>query len=355
MERLESSKQSQQITERDGQITPVLSQEEVTAITPAETPKEKRKPPSPSKPRRQLLKFVVAMLFASGALAAGIYSYRWWLYAQRYQQTDNAYVSAEIYPVTSRVGGVVNAVTVQDNQTVSPGDVLVQIDPREYQVALTQAKTGLELAKQQAEFARQNIDAVATTPQETVRPILGTTQIQRVVVPRLPDTNQQKEANRQQYKATLAAIAQKEAELKEAELKFSYTRISALVPGQVGNKSVRVGQQIEAGQTLMEVVQPNPWVIANFQETQLGKIQPGQKAEIKIAAFSNRKFLGKVDSLSPASFGRFAPVQLNNSTGNASNSVQRIPVKIMLDPESTKGFESRITPGMSADVKVEIK
>jgi membrane fusion protein (multidrug efflux system) len=279
-------------------------------------------------------------------------------FAKYHQVTDNAYVSAEIYPVNSRIAGVVMAVASKENQSVKPGEVLVQLDPREYQVSLAQAKADLELAKQQAEVARQNINNVVAIDTPVIRPVAANQAAQaKIAASKSQNINQQVELNRQQYKAAQAAIAQKQAELKQAELQLSYTKITAMLGGQVGNKDVRVGQQVQPGQTLMSLVQPNPWIVANFKETQLEKIRPGQKAEIKIAAFPSRKFIGKVDSISPASFSRFAPTPQNSPSANFNNNntVQRVPVKIMLDPESIRGYESRIAPGISADVTVETR
>jgi membrane fusion protein (multidrug efflux system) len=355
MERLESSKQTEQITQMDAQKTSV-SEQEVTAIAPIESPREE-KPASRPRNRKLLPLLIVGATLGAGAIAAGIYTYRYMQFAKYHQVTDNAYVSADIYPVNSRIAGVVMAVASKDNQSVKPGEVLVQLDPREYQVSLAQAKADLELAKQQAEVARQNINNVVTIDTPVVRPGVGNTAAQaKIAASRSQSINQQVELNRQQYKTAQAAIAQKQAQLKQAELQLSYTKITAMLGGQVGNKDVRVGQQVQPGQTLMSVVQPNPWIVANFKETQLEKIRPGQKAEIKIAAFPSRKFIGKVDSISPASFSRFAPTPQNSPSANSNNNtVQRVPVKIMLEPESIRGYESRIGPGISADVTVETR
>ncbi|MGI2903793.1 HlyD family secretion protein [Tolypothrix sp. VBCCA 56010] len=356
MERLESSKQTEQITQMDAQKTSV-SEHEVTAIAPIESPRDE-KPVSRPRNRKLLPFLIVGVTLGAGAIAAGIYAYRYMQFAKYHQVTDNAYVSADIYPVNSRIAGVVMAVASKDNQSVKPGEVLVQLDPREYQVSLAQAKADLELAKQQAEVARQNINNVVTIDTASVRPPAGNAAAQaKIAASKSQSINQQVELNRQQYKAAQAAIAQKQAQLKQAELQLSYTKITAMLGGQVGNKDVRVGQQVQPGQTLMSVVQPNPWVVANFKETQLEKIRPGQKAEIKIAAFPSRKFIGKVDSISPASFSRFAPTPQNSPSANSNNNntVQRVPVKIMLEPESIRGYESRIGPGISADVTVETR
>ena len=359
MERLETSKQTEQITLMDAQKTSV-SEQEVTAIAPIEPPREEEKLKSLYGRRKNLLPLLlVGVTLGAGAIAGGIYTYRYLQFAKFHQVTDNAYVSAEIYPVNSRIAGVVMEVANKDNKLVNPNEVLVTLDPREYQVSLAQAKAALELAKQQAELARQNMNNVVTIDAvETVRPVAGNTAAQaRIAANKSQTINQQVQLNRQQYKAAQAAIAQKQADLKEAELRLSYTKIPALVGGKLGNKNVRVGQQVQPGQTLMELVQPSPWVTANFKETQLEKIRPGQKALIKIAAFPSRKFIGKVDSISPASFSRFAPTPQNTPSANSNlnNTVQRIPVKILFDAESIRGYESQIAPGISADVTVETR
>jgi membrane fusion protein, multidrug efflux system len=363
MEYQNSSKQTEQFTPLDVQDTPVTEQE-VTAIAPSDSPRDTRK--SKSLNLRQVLpKVIFGVVLGAGEIALGIYGYRWRQYAQYYPQTDNAYITADVYPVTSRIGGVVTEVAIKDNQMVNPGDVLVTIDSREYQLYLAQAKADLELAKQQAEVARQNVNLVASSIQETVRPVIPTSvgKTKAPVKPPVPAVNTQSlnkqiEVNRQQYKAALAAIAQKQAQLKEAELQLTYTKINSLVGGQIGNRTVRVGQQVQPGQTLMEVVQRSPWIIANFKESQLEKIQPGQKATIKMVAFPSQKFQGKVDSISPSSVSRFAPVPANsptNSNSTNTNNSERLPVKIVFEPESIKGYESRIVPGMSAVVTVDTK
>lgn len=166
-------------------------------------------------------------------------------------------------------------------------------------------------------------------------------------------TGKQTEANRRQYQAALAAIAQAQSQVKNAQLQLGYTAIKAPMAGKVGNKTVEIGQRVQPGQTLLSVVQEQPWIIANFKETQLGKMQPDQEVEIKIDAFPNHPFKGRVDSLSPASGAKFALLPPDNATGNFTKIVQRIPVKIVFEPESIRGYEARITPGMSVVVAVE--
>lgn len=364
MESLNSSQQTQQVARLEEQTTSVLDQQ-VRAITSTASNNNNPKPVPPS--RRHLLpKVVLGVLLLGGTtIAGGIYGHRQWLYAQRYQETDNAYVTANIYPVTSRISGTVTEVAVNDNQVVSPGMALIKLDPRDYQASLSEAKASLELAKQQAALAKENAKVITIDIPEpapvaakpgTKKGSQAKPTANRDSILEIQAFNQQKEINEQQYKTAQAVIAQKEAAVKKAELELSYTNISAFAGGKVGNKNVQVGQQVQPGQTLITIVQPNPWIVANFKETQLEKIQPGQKVDIKIAAFGSRKFRGKVDSMSPTSFGRFTPLSQENASNSIKNQdVQRIPVKIVFEPESLQGFDSRMTPGMSAVVTVDIK
>ncbi|NMF66728.1 HlyD family secretion protein [Brasilonema octagenarum UFV-E1] len=351
MEHRNSSPQTHRVTGLEGQKP--VSEEKVTAITTTNSESEIQKPVPRSK-RNALPKVILAVLLAGGAIAAGIYAFRTWQYnqqyARKYQETDNAYVTANVSPITSRVSGIVTEVTVNDNQVVSANDVLMKIDKRDYLVSLTQAKASLELAKQQAELARERLNRDIVSASASNSDPANNNQAKQVA------TNaQQREIHQQQYKIALAAVAQKQADLRKAELQLSYTDITALVPGKVGNKSVSVGQQVQPGQTLITLVQPNPWIIANFKETQLEKIQPGQNVTITIPAFPNRTFSGKVDSMSPTSFGKVALPPQENATGysNLPQDVQRVPVKIVFEPKSLQGYESRMTPGMSAVAVVE--
>jgi membrane fusion protein, multidrug efflux system len=125
--------------------------------------------------------------------------------------------------------------------------------------------------------------------------------------------------------------------------------------GKVGNKNVEVGQQIQAGTPLMAIVADGPWAIANFKETQLSQMHPGQKVEIAIDSFAKHPFIGRIESLSPASGAKFALLPPDNATGNFTKIVQRIPVKIVFDSDSIKGYESRVAPGMSATVTVAVQ
>ncbi|HEY9777731.1 MAG TPA: HlyD family secretion protein [Planktothrix sp.] len=165
----------------------------------------------------------------------------------------------------------------------------------------------------------------------------------------------EKAVDEAQYKSSLASENRYKANVEAAQLKLSYTKIWAPVDGRIGKKSVEVGQRVEPGQALFSIVQDDCWIIANFKETQVGKMRQGQPVEIKIDSFPNHTFTGKVDSLGPASGAKFSMLPPDNATGNFTKIVQRIPIKIKFDQSSVGEFKSRISPGMSCLVTVETK
>jgi membrane fusion protein (multidrug efflux system) len=158
-----------------------------------------------------------------------------------------------------------------------------------------------------------------------------------------------------QFATAQADVAQARAALEEAELQLSYTIIKAPVSGRIGKKSVEVGQRVQIGQPLMAIIEDRLWVVANFKETQLEKIRAGQQVEVEIDTFPHHKFHGHVDSLAPGSGNEFALLPPDNATGNFTKIVQRIPVKIVLDQDSTRGYGDLLSPGMSSVVTVATK
>jgi membrane fusion protein, multidrug efflux system len=158
-----------------------------------------------------------------------------------------------------------------------------------------------------------------------------------------------------EYAAAHAAIDQAKVALKDAQLQLSYTNLKAPSSGRIGRKAVEVGQRVQPGQPLLAIVENQVWVVANFKETQLERMRPGQEAEVKLDSLPSHIFKGKVDSVAPASGAQFSLLPPDNATGNFTKIVQRIPVKVVLDPKSLKGYESLLTPGMSATVSVAVK
>jgi membrane fusion protein, multidrug efflux system len=165
----------------------------------------------------------------------------------------------------------------------------------------------------------------------------------------------QTQVSRGDYATAQTAIEQAQAALNNAQLQLSYTNIVAPTNGRIGNRTVEVGQQVQAGTPLMALVNKEYWITANFKETQLENMRLGQPVEIKLDAFPHHTFIGRVDSISPASGATFALLPPDNATGNFTKIVQRIPVKIVFDRNSIKGYESAIAPGMSAVVSISVK
>jgi membrane fusion protein (multidrug efflux system) len=153
--------------------------------------------------------------------------------------------------------------------------------------------------------------------------------------------------HRRQHEAAIAAIAQAESVLEDANLQLSYTEIRSPVAGRVGRKGVEAGQRLQPGQPLFAIVEDDLWVVANYKETQLTHMERGQQVEITIDSFPEHTFRGHVDSISPGTGAQFALLPPDNATGNFTKIVQRVPVKIRFDRESIRGYETFIVPGMS--------
>jgi membrane fusion protein (multidrug efflux system) len=165
-------------------------------------------------------------------------------------------------------------------------------------------------------------------------------------------SGQQTEVNRRQYEAAQAQIAIAVANLKQAQLNLSYTLIKAPVTGRIGDKTIQVGQRIQPDQPLLSVVSGESWIVANFNETPVSKMQPGEIVDIRVDAFPGKTFRGIVNSQSPASGSDFSLLPPDNATGNFTKVMQRIPVKITFDRTSIQGYEYLITSGMSVEVTV---
>lgn len=161
--------------------------------------------------------------------------------------------------------------------------------------------------------------------------------------------------NESQFQVAQSAIAEANAQLADAQLQLSYTKIVSPTTGRVGRKTVEAGQRVQPGQQLMTVVSDDLWLIANFKETQLERLRPGEPVEIKVDSFPHKKFEGVVDSLSPGSGATFALLPPDNATGNFTKIVQRVPVKVRFKRESLQGFENLIVPGMSVVASVKVR
>jgi len=370
-------------------------------------------------------------------LIVGFFVYR---YLASYESTDDAQVDGHINSISARIAGHVTKLDIQDNEYVHAGQVLVEIDPADYQVAyerakadfedaqaaalaagvtvpitsvntssqvsaseadVTSARAGIQVAQQQfaaakaqlqeaeannvkaqndlvrykqlvdkQEISSQQYDqatAAAKASAAAVEAARASSDAAQQQVTQAQGKLVQAEANnryantaprqmqitRARAAAALAEAQRKKADLDQAELNLQYTKILAPVSGMVSNRTVEVGQNVAPGQELMKVINlEDIWVTANFKETQLREMKAGQKATIEVDA-NGRKYNGKVDSVAGASGARFSLLPPENATGNYVKVVQRIPVKIILDPGSNKDLQLR--PGESVTPKVWIR
>jgi membrane fusion protein (multidrug efflux system) len=239
-----------------------------------------------------------------------------------HEETDDAYVTGHLHDISTRINGVVTDVLVDDNQFVHAGDVLVKLDPMEYQALEVAAKADLDVAQSNLNRLQPLIATHAIAPED------------------VDNATNKRDVDLAQYEL--------------AELQILYSTIKAPSDGYVGRKNVEVGNRVSAGQTLMVVVEPELWVVANFKETQLAKMKVGQPVRISIDSIPDKVFDGTVDSFSPATGNEFALLPADNSTGNFTKIVQRVPVKIVFNPDSIRGYEKRIRAGESAVIKVAL-
>lgn len=221
-----------------------------------------------------------------------------------------------------------------------------------------------EKAKQDAEVARSNLDGANATYTQMLVKVKEAEQSLKdteTMAVKAQASEQSAAAARAQTATSLNTVDVQKAAAKQAEVEYqnaltqlSYTKVVAPIAGTIGHKTVEVGQQIEKGQALMSIVSDEKWIVANFKETQLGKMHVGQVVDIKVDSLANKVFKGYVQSMSPASGAQFSMLPPDNASGNFTKVVQRIPVKIVFAPESIKGYENLLTPGMSVIPEVHI-
>ena len=336
------------------------------------------------KRRRQMLAAAAALVVA---LAAGVY-YFWFVLP--YESTDNAFIEGYVIPMASQVPGRVAELLVTDNQAVQQGEVILKIDPRDYEASLAQARADLAAAHSRVEQAKAQVNASqAKVAQAQATVVAADAENQRAaddlkryesvesraVSKSAFDAAQSQaraasanlEAARSQAKAadadvTLseagvetanAAVQQAEAKLRQAELNLSYTQVTAPEDGRVTRRVVEQGAYIQPGQSLMAIVPRHYWVIANFKEIQLTHMRPGQPVEVVVDAYPDRTFKGHVESIQNGAGARFSLFPPENATGNYIKVVQRVPVKIVLD--DLPGNDLALGPGMSVVPKVRVK
>jgi membrane fusion protein (multidrug efflux system) len=330
-------------------------------------------PASPQRPGygRKRAGFILLLLVVCGAVSG----FWLWSRSKTHVTTDNAFVDSHIYSISARVPGTVKRVLVIDNQPVKKGDLLVEMDPSDYQTREQNAMAQLNIAKNETLSNYAQVDAAraafnsdkAKLEQAELDLERGKALYKKEVIPkeqldRLETAHRiaaaklvETEGSVRRAMAILgltgaggrdAQIIRRKAELEESRLNLSYTRIYSPADGYITRKSVETGNNIQTGQPLMALVSLNEaWITANYKERQLTHVVPGQKVEFTVDAFPGRKFTGVVDSIMAGTGAAFSLLPPENATGNYVKVVQRIPVKILINNESDPQHVLRV--GMS--------
>jgi membrane fusion protein, multidrug efflux system len=317
---------------------------------------------------------IVGVVVVIGLIAGYFYSG----YRKTHVSTDDAFIDGNIHTIAAKIYGTVKIVSVNDNQAVKKGDLLVEIDPADYsarlreassavgteKAKLSEAGTKIEAAKVNLELQRANLKLAELEKNRAEalyqKEVLPRDRYDRamtgyeVAVAQVKAAEEQLRQAESQKLTQASTIMQKEATATLAELNYEYTKIYAPVDGYVTRKSVQTGNQIQPGQPLMAVVALNNiWVTANFKETEMENIRPGQKVELTVDSYPGKVFSGKVDSIMAGTGVSFSLFPAENATGNYVKVVQRIPVKIVLDEGTDKDHVLRV--GMSVEPTVIAK
>ncbi|KAA0695480.1 HlyD family secretion protein [Neorhizobium sp. P12A] len=338
---------------------------------------------------KRILMGATALVVIAGAAYEGN---QYWTTGRFEISTDDAYVQADNSSIAPKISGYIKDVLVADNQSVKAGDILARIDDRDYATALDQAKADVDAAradvtaKQASLDTQQSLIAAASATVDVDRAnetfaeendkryanlaTNGAAGVQiaqqaaaqiiaaRATIARdsasLTAAQKQIDILKAQVAQAQATLAHDQAVQNQAELNLSYASIVAPVDGVVGNRTLRVGQYVQAGTQLMTVVPTSAvYVIANYKETQLTDVHAGQPVDVEVDMFPGKVYHGHVDSLAPASGQEFALLPPDNATGNFTKVVQRIPVKITIDADSAASGDLR--PGMSVQPSIDTK
>ncbi|AII51734.1 hypothetical protein N008_07030 [Hymenobacter sp. APR13] len=337
--------------------------------------------------KRPIILIIVALVL----LVGGYFGWQRYQFGLSHEETDDAQVEGDVYPILPRIGGPVVEVKVQDNQAVKKGDVLVTLDPADYQqrvnaaeAALAAARANVVAAEAGVGTAQANVssaqsaigvsdanrsrlekdlkrsaflrkeDIIPQSEYDAVQANLKSTSAQRSTAQQqVRVAQQQVAAARQQIAVAEAVVKQRQADLDNAKLQLSYTTITAPGNGVVSKKGVQPGQVVSPGQQMMGLVaSEQTWIIANFKETQLENMKVGQPVNVEVDAYPNEEFQGHIESLSAATGARFALLPPDNASGNFVKVTQRVPVKIVLDKADP---EHPLRAGMSVVATVKVK
>lgn len=333
---------------------------------------------------------MLAVILLAGVSAGAYEGHAWWTHGRFMETTDDAYVSADITTVLSKVSGYVAEVAGADNRMVKAGDVLIRIDDGDYKLAVQQARNSLSSAEATVERIGDQISAAevsVTQAEAALRAAESSHEEARLTFDRqtrLTSSNvtsqatldtartglQSAKANEDQARAAVSlakanvdvlrgqqkeatqAVATARTALEKAERDLEFTVVRAPVDGIVGNRAAQIGSFLQAGSRVAAIVPiQDAHIDANFKETQLDEIRQGAVVDIAIDAYPDAKLHGRVESISPATGSVFSLLPSENATGNFTKVVQRVPVKITVDPADVERYPLRA--GMSVIVEVD--
>ena len=369
---------------------PSAEQPQRAREAPKTSPEEQKPTKTPSLRERLREHWLLAIVGAVVLIAALVGGLLYWLAIRHYESTDDAFVAARSFSVASKVGGYVTDVPVTDNQHVKAGDLIAKIDERDYRIAIDQAAAQVAVSKANID----NVEAQIVSQQEQIKQAQaqleqaqaqlqfsqeefkraedlvekGAGTVQRQQQTRSDLQAQQANTERAKTAVTSAQVGiktlqaqlegaraqlqQSQAQLDQANLNLQYASVVAAQSGRVVKLSGAKGTFVTAGQSLMMFVPDEVWIVANFKETQLNDMRPGQPVEIRIDAYPGRKLTGHVDSVQPGSGTAFSLLPAENATGNYVKVVQRVPVKIVVDDWPA---DLPVGPGMSVVPWIKVR
>lgn len=337
----------------------------------------------PYEKKRVLIPVLTAVFFVFTGIFGAIYS-------TYYQSTDDAFIEAHLTYLSPKVSGQIIELNVDDNSKVKKGEIIAQIDPKDYEVALKNAIAKLEKAQAELKISKSDIDKMSATTEQTKNDIESakskleyansdyiryknaykdgavTAQDLDKATKNLEVARAQFNAAQKNLKATQSALestvskqSSKSAEIKslmaeveQARLNLSYTTLVAPIDGTITNKNIESGNFVQAAHPILSIVPDDCYIIANFKETQIANMKQGQEVTIKIDAYKNKKFKGVVDSIQRSSGAKASLFPPENAVGSYVKVVQRVPVKIKFDEDISN---YNIVPGMSVVPKIKVK
>nr|WP_249129066.1 MULTISPECIES: HlyD family secretion protein [Bradyrhizobium] len=372
----------------------VSQQEQVSSPSPVAAPAP---PPKPTQPPASSLWSrlaipLFAVIVALGFVALATQRFDEWVGNAVIQTTNDAYVRAELTQLASRVSGEVLTVGVTDFQRVKAGDLLVQIDPADYQAQVAQSEAAVAAAQAALDNLANQVELQYATIAQAQAARLSAEALEveaKQEQERQQSLSQSESGTRQRFEQAVAGYAKAQADVRAsraviaaqqhqlevlqgtrkqraadveaakaalagAKLKLGYTKIAAPFDGVVGERQVQPGDYVNIGTNLINVVPlPKVYVIANYKETQLTHVAPGQPVEITVDSFPRETLRGRVERIAPATGSQVALLPPDNATGNFTKVVQRIPVRIQLD--DNQPITARLVPGMSVVTSIDTK